>query len=233
MAVTVVEPYPQTKEFILKNTIKNKLLAVIFAALLPLTAGAADGLPGATVKPEGKAMSGPSAEEQKARMEQCKANPEKCRAERQSRREQMCKDNPARCKEMKDRQEKRMAECKANPEKCRADKKARFEQMCKDNPARCKEMKENMEKRRAECKTNPEKCRADKKAQFEQRFKRADADGNGMISRAEAAKSLPRLARRFERFDTNKDGQVTVDEIAAARKAKFERRKPRPEAGKI
>ena len=84
-----------------------------------------------------------------------------------------------------------------------------------------------------QCKANPEKCRAEKKAKFEQRFKLADADGNGMISRAEAAKNLPRLARKFERFDTNKDGQVTVDEIAAVRKAKFERRKPRPEAGKI
>ena len=185
MAVTVVEPYLQTKEFILKNTIKNKLLAIIFAALLPLTAGAADGLPGATVKPEGKAMSGPSAEEHKARMEQCKANPEKCRAERESRREQMCKDNPSRCKEMKDRQEKRMAECKANPEK----------------------------------------CRAEKKAHFEQRFKRADTDGDGRISRAEAEIAMPRLARHFDRIDANKDGQVTFDEIAAARKAFFEQRR--------
>ena len=176
----------------MKNTIKNKLLAVIFAALLPLAAGAADGLPGATVKPLGKGYA-PSAEERKARMEQCKADPAKCEAER----------------------------------------KARFEQMCKDNPARCKEMQERREKRRAECKANPEKCRADKKAQFEQRFKRADADGNGAISRAEAQKSMPRLARHFDRIDADKDGQVMREEIAAVRKTMFERRKPRPDAGKI
>ena len=174
----------------MKSFIKNSMLAI--AMLLPI-AVLAQGLPGATVKPEGKGTSGLSAEERKARMEQCKANPEKCRAERESRREQMCKDNPARCKEMKERREKRMAECK----------------------------------------TNPEKCRADKKAQFEQRFKRADADGNGAISRAEAQKAMPRLARHFDRIDANKDGQVTREEIAAARKAFFERRKPRAEAGKI
>ena len=136
----------------MKNSFKNKLLALIFSALLPLAAGAADGLPGATVKPEAKAA-GPTAEQRKARMEQCKAN--------------------------------------------------------------------------------PEKCQADKKAQAEQHFKRADADGNGMISRAEAQQSSPRLARNFERFDADKDGHLTREEMAAARKAFFERRQARSEATKI
>ncbi|HTD89470.1 MAG TPA: hypothetical protein VK663_02320 [Burkholderiales bacterium] len=198
----------------MKNTFKIKLLGIFFAALLPLAAAAADSASG---KPEGKA---PSAEERKARMEQCKSDPAKCRAERETKREQWCKDNPQRCKEIKDRREKRMADCKANPEKCQAEKKARIEQMCKDSPERCKDMKEKMDKRRAE-----------KKAQIEQRFKRADADGNGAINRAEAenaANGLPRLARHFDRFDANKDGQVTIEEIAAARKARFEQRGRRP-----
>jgi Ca2+-binding EF-hand superfamily protein len=94
-------------------------------------------------------------------------------------------------------------------------------------------MKANFEKRRAECQANPEKCRAERTARFEQRFKGADADGNGTISRAEAEKAMPRLARHFDRVDANKDGQVTRDEIMAARKAHMERRKPRPEPSKI
>ena len=169
----------------MKNSFKNNILALSLALLLPLAAVAAEGPAG---KADGK---GPSAEERKARMEYCKANPEKCRAE----------------------------------------KKARMEQMCKDNPERCKEMKEKMDQRRAE-----------KKAQFEQRFKGADADGNGTISQAEAQKSLPRLARRFDQLDANKDGQISREEIAAARKARFDQqgrsdgghhRGPRPDAGKI
>ncbi len=214
----------------MKNLFKNKLLAIAIVLVLPLAVLAAEGLPGATVKPDGKA---PTAEQRKARMEQCKADPAKCEAERKARYEQMCKENPARCKEMKERHEKRMAECKANPEKCHADKKASMEQKCKEDPVRCKAMKEKMEKRRAECKANPEKCQADKKAQAEQRFKRADADGNGTISRAEAQQSSPRLARNFDRFDANKDGHLTLEEMAAARKVFFERRKSRTEATKI
>ena len=158
----------------MRNSFKNKLSALIFSALLPLAAGAADGLPGATVTPEAKAA-GPTAEQRTARMEQ----------------------------------------------------------KCKEDPVRCKEMKEKMEKRRAECKANPQKCHADNKAQAEQRFKRADADGNGTISRAEAQQRSPRLARNFDRFDANKDSQLTREEMAAARKAFFERRKSRSETTKI
>lgn len=223
--------HQQTKRTIMKSTFKFNFVAIILAAMLPLSVGAADGLAGATVKPEGKG--GMTAEQRKARMEQCKADPAKCEAERKARFEQMCNDNPARCKEMKDRREKRMAECKTDPQKCHTERMARFEQMCKDNPARCKEMKQNMEKRRAECKANPEKCRAEKAAKFEQRFKRADADQNGMISRAEAEKNFPRLARNFDRLDSNKDGQISRDELTAAHKARFERRKPREEVSKI
>ena len=70
--------------------------------------------------------------------------------------------------------------------------------------------------------------------QFEQRFKRADTNGDGAISRAEAQTSLPRLARHFERVDANKDGQVTREEMAAARKVRFERRKrDKPDAAPL
>ncbi len=102
-----------------------------------------------------------------------------------------------------------------------------FEKRCAENPERCKEMKAKMAKRMEECKASPEKCRAERQAKFNERFKKADADGNGAISRAEAEKAMPRLVRRFDRIDANKDGQVTREEFAAARTAHFEQRKGR------
>jgi hypothetical protein len=127
----------------------------------------------------------------------------------------------------------RIAECKADPEKCCAERQAHHAQWCNANPERCKAMQARMEQRVAECKANPEKCRAERMARFEQRFKLADADGNGMISRAEAEKAMPRLVRHFDRIDADRDGQITKDEIAAARKAHFEQRQRRLETPKI
>lgn len=114
---------------------------------------AAEGLPGATVRSDGKGSA-----EMRAKMEerrkQCEANPEKCQAERKARMEQFCKANPEKCQEMKARQEK----CKADPDKCRAEKQARREQWCKDNPEKCREMKAKMEERRKQCEADPSKC---------------------------------------------------------------------------
>jgi Ca2+-binding EF-hand superfamily protein len=47
-----------------------------------------------------------------------------------------------------------------------------------------------------------------------ERLKAADTDGNGMISRAEAA-ALPMIAKNFDAIDTNRDGQVTGEELRA------------------
>ena len=49
-----------------------------------------------------------------------------------------------------------------------------------------------------------------------ERLKAADTNGDGLISRAEAA-ALPRLAERFEQIDANRDGQVSFEELRAAR----------------
>ena len=61
-------------------------------------------------------------------------------------------------------------------------------------------------------KPDPEKMRQ----MMAERFKKADTDGDGMLSRAEAEKGLPRMARDFDLIDTNKDGKLTQQEISAA-----------------
>jgi Ca2+-binding EF-hand superfamily protein len=51
------------------------------------------------------------------------------------------------------------------------------------------------------------------KQHFDEMFKKADTDGDGALSKAEAEKSMPRLARDFDAIDGNKDGKVTQDEL--------------------
>lgn len=116
-------------------------------------------------------------------------------------------------------------QCQANPAKCRDEMHARREQWCKNNAEKCREMKAKAEQRREQCKADPGKCRAEVKARLEQRFKRADTDGNGALSRAEAEKGMPGLARHFDQIDANKDGQITREEIEAAHKAREDKRK--------
>jgi hypothetical protein len=50
----------------------------------------------------------------------------------------------------------------------------------------------------------------------EARFKAADADRNGKLSKAEAKAGMPRIHANFDRIDTDKDGFVTLAEIRAA-----------------
>lgn len=179
---------------------KNKAIWFFSAlAMLAFPAWAAEGLPGVTVKSEGARP--PSAERQAMR-EPCRAEPEKCRAEMQTRREQ----------------------CRADPEKCRAERQARREKWCAENAERCKELRARMEQRREQCKANPEQCRKERQARMVERFRNADADGNGALSRAEAEKGMWRMVRHFDTIDANRDGQITMDEVMAARKARGSRK---------
>jgi len=66
-----------------------------------------------------------------------------------------------------------------------------------------------------------EKRRAEMKQRFDADFKKADADGDGALSKAEAEKSMPRLAKDFDAIDTNKDGKLTQDEIRARMQARM------------
>jgi len=51
-----------------------------------------------------------------------------------------------------------------------------------------------------------------------ERLRAADTNGDGMISRQEAA-ALPRLLKNFDAIDTNHDGQITGEELRAFHQA--------------
>jgi Ca2+-binding EF-hand superfamily protein len=51
---------------------------------------------------------------------------------------------------------------------------------------------------------------------FTERFKKADTNGDGTISKSEAEAGMPMLARNFDAVDANKDGKLTSEEIRAA-----------------
>jgi Ca2+-binding EF-hand superfamily protein len=55
-------------------------------------------------------------------------------------------------------------------------------------------------------------------------LRQTDADGNGMISRAEA-KAAPALFAAFDVIDANRDGQITPDELRAWNKGRGAREK--------
>ena len=105
-----------------------------------------------------------------------------------------------------------------------AERRARMEERCKAEPEKCQA---DLQARREQCKADPEKCRAEMQARSEQRFKSADANRDGRLTRDEAQKGMPGVARHFEQIDANQDGVVTMEELKAAHKARFEARKAR------
>lgn len=137
----------------------NRYLAVALLCALPFSAGSAEGVPGATVRPGG---------DRAAMMERCKADPEKCRAERQAQREKWCASNPDKCKEMK----ARMEQCKANPEKCRAERQAKFDERFK---------KADLDGNGAISRAEAEKGMP----RIARRFERLDSNKDGQVTRAE------------------------------------------------
>lgn len=57
-------------------------------------------------------------------------------------------------------------------------------------------------------------------AQIEKRFKAADKDGDGKLTRAEAEAGMPAVAKNFDRLDVNKNGYLTLDDIKKSTNAR-------------
>ncbi|MEQ1519253.1 MAG: EF-hand domain-containing protein [Usitatibacteraceae bacterium] len=62
----------------------------------------------------------------------------------------------------------------------------------------------------------PQGQRGERGHHMHERMKAADKDGDGKISRTEAA-AMPRLNKHFDEIDANKDGFITKDEMKAFR----------------
>lgn len=65
----------------------------------------------------------------------------------------------------------------------------------------------------AEMNAHRERMRVEMRAKADERWKAADTDGDGALSRAEAEASMPHMAQRFETFDADRDGKVSRDEM--------------------
>jgi Ca2+-binding EF-hand superfamily protein len=72
----------------------------------------------------------------------------------------------------------------------------------------------------AEMNAHREKMRVEMRAKAEQRWKDADKDGDGALTREEAQVAMPGLAERFEQFDSNGDGRIARDEMHNVRMKK-------------
>ena len=60
---------------------------------------------------------------------------------------------------------------------------------------------------------------------FDAKFKAADKDSDGALTKEEAQAGLPHLAKNFDQIDANHDGKITEDEIRAYMKARHDARK--------
>lgn len=68
------------------------------------------------------------------------------------------------------------------------------------------------------------------KARIDKRFRAADKDGDGVLTREEARKGMPSLYRMFDQVDADKDGKVTREELEAAFQARARREAARLKA---
>lgn len=70
-----------------------------------------------------------------------------------------------------------------------------------------------------------ESRRHEMRERMKQRVHEADQDGDGTLSRDEAGKHMPGLARHFDRIDQDGDGVITREEMKDARQRVQEFRK--------
>jgi len=63
-------------------------------------------------------------------------------------------------------------------------------------------------------------------ARMVERFKAADANNDGRLTKDEAKSKMPMVYRHFDEIDVNRTGAVTMADIAAYAQARREARKP-------
>jgi Spy/CpxP family protein refolding chaperone len=80
-------------------------------------------------------------------------------------------------------------------------------------------------------KTMMEQRRAEMQQEFEAKFKAADKNGDGALTRDEVKAGLPRLAQHFDQLDANHDGKLTLDEIKAGMEKMHQERMQRMQRG--
>jgi Ca2+-binding EF-hand superfamily protein len=194
---------------------KMNLAALLLVAVWPLSSCTAEGVERAVPKQSSTTSSMPAASR-----EPCQGDPALCREERVARTKERFSKADA---------DGNGALSRPEAEKSMPGVARRFDALDanRDGHVTQDEIKTwRMQKRREACKSAPEQCRAQMQARLAERFRRADTDRNGALSRLEVEKSLPRLARRFDAIDANRDGNVTVEEVLAARRMRVARRGP-------
>ncbi|MBI3937227.1 MAG: EF-hand domain-containing protein [Betaproteobacteria bacterium] len=65
--------------------------------------------------------------------------------------------------------------------------------------------------------------RLQEKMRLDKRFRAADKDGDGALTREEARRGMPSVYRMFDQVDADKDGKVTREELEAAFQARARR----------
>lgn len=56
---------------------------------------------------------------------------------------------------------------------------------------------------------------AEQKQALQERLRSADSNGDGVIDKAEADAKLPRIAKNFDRLDSDRDGKLSPEELKA------------------
>lgn len=86
------------------------------------------------------------------------------------------------------------------------------------SPERCERLRRelNDESRKAYPDHEQMELRREKmRGKMRERLRQTDQNKDGVISRADAGKDMPGLARHFDRIDTNGDGVITREEMQA------------------
>lgn len=71
------------------------------------------------------------------------------------------------------------------------------------------------------------------KAAFAEKFRQADADSDGKLSRQEAEAGMPEVAKNFDKIDTKKTGYVTQKQVGAYFVARAKQKRTASDPGSL